>query len=54
VVEALATVALEQRTAARERRDFAAADAIRDQLKSAGVVVEDTPSGPRFTLRTDG
>jgi cysteinyl-tRNA synthetase len=54
VVEALASVALEQRAAARDRRDFAAADAIRDQLKSAGVLVEDTPSGARFTLRTDG
>ena len=54
VVEALVSVALEQRAAARERRDFAAADAIRDQLKSAGVLVEDTPSGARFTLRNDG
>ena len=54
VVDALVSVALEQRAAARERRDFAAADAIRDQLKSAGVLVEDTPSGSRFTLRADG
>jgi len=38
----------------RGRRDFAASDAIRDRLKTAGVIVEDTPSGTRFTLRNDG
>jgi len=54
VVEHLVEMALEQRAAARARRDFAASDAIRDQLKTAGVVVEDTPSGARFTLRIDG
>jgi cysteinyl-tRNA synthetase len=51
VVDALVQVALEQRTAARARKDFAAADAIRDQLAEAGVIVEDTPSGPRWTLK---
>ena len=52
VVDALITVALEQREAARARRDFAAADAIRDQLSEAGVSVEDTPRGPRWELRS--
>jgi cysteinyl-tRNA synthetase len=51
VLDALVQVALSQRAAARERKDFAAADAIRDQLTAAGVVVEDTPDGPRWTLR---
>ena len=51
VVDALVGVALEQRQAARARRDFAAADAIRDQLAAAGVAVEDTPTGPRWTLK---
>jgi len=51
VVEALVQVALEQREAARQRKDFAAADAIRDELQGAGVVVEDTPRGPRWELR---
>jgi len=51
VVDALVSVALEQRQAARSRKDFAAADAIRDQLLQAGVLVEDTPRGPRWELR---
>jgi cysteinyl-tRNA synthetase len=49
-VDRLVAVALEQREAARARRDYAAADAIRDQLRAAGVYVEDTPHGPRWTL----
>jgi cysteinyl-tRNA synthetase len=51
VVDALVSVALEQREAARVRKDFGAADAIRDQLQHAGVLVEDTPRGPRWELR---
>jgi cysteinyl-tRNA synthetase len=53
VVDALVRVTLDARQAARARKDFAAADAVRDQLKAAGVVVEDTPAGPRWTL-SDG
>jgi cysteinyl-tRNA synthetase len=51
VVDALVHVALEQRAAARARKDFAAADAIRDRLGDAGVLVEDTAAGPRWTLK---
>jgi cysteinyl-tRNA synthetase len=51
VVDMLVRVALDQRQAARQRKDFAAADAIRDELQDAGVVVEDTPRGPRWELR---
>jgi cysteinyl-tRNA synthetase len=50
-VDQLVRLALEQRQAARERKDFATSDAIRDALAAAGVQVEDTPSGPRWTLK---
>ncbi|MGZ4547173.1 MAG: cysteine--tRNA ligase, partial [Blastococcus sp.] len=50
VTEGLVALALEQRQAARARKDFSAADAIRDQLTALGVTVEDTPQGPRWEL----
>jgi cysteinyl-tRNA synthetase len=50
VVDGLVSLALEQREAARARKDWPAADAVRDRLKQAGVVVEDTPQGPRWTV----
>ena len=42
---------LAQRADARAHRDFAAADAIRDRLLAAGVVVEDTRDGATWTLK---
>jgi len=35
------------RQAARKARDFARADALRDELKALGWIIEDTPKGPR-------
>jgi cysteinyl-tRNA synthetase len=52
-VDALVELALRQRSLARERKDWTAADAVRDELKHAGVIVEDTPHGPRWSV-TDG
>ena len=49
-VEALVGALLEQRSAARAAKDFSAADAIRDQLKAAGIELEDTPQGPKWNL----
>ncbi|REF32218.1 cysteinyl-tRNA synthetase [Calidifontibacter indicus] len=43
-------VLLATRKQARASRDFQTADAIRDQLTAAGVVVEDTPDGARWSL----
>jgi cysteinyl-tRNA synthetase len=50
VVDGLVHALLEQRQAARERKDYAASDAIRDRLKALGVVVEDTPQGSRWSI----
>jgi len=43
-------LALAQRTAARERKDFAASDAIRDGLAALGISIEDTAQGPRWSI----
>jgi cysteinyl-tRNA synthetase len=39
---------LDERLAARARRDFATADTIRRELAAEGVVIEDTPQGTRW------
>ncbi len=49
-MDGLVSLALAQREAARARKDFAAADAIRDQILELGIIIEDTPAGPRWTL----
>jgi cysteinyl-tRNA synthetase len=48
-MDGLIKLALEQREAARVRKDFAAADQIRDQIAALGVTVEDTSNGPRWS-----
>jgi len=53
-VDAAAIEALiERRRAAKQARDFAAADAIRIELKDMGVLIEDTPQGVRWKLARD-
>ena len=44
-------LALAQRAAARERKDFASSDAIRDGLAALGIAIEDTPQGQRWTFK---
>jgi cysteinyl-tRNA synthetase len=39
---------LEARQAARKAKDFKRSDALRDELKARGWVIEDTPKGPRL------
>jgi cysteinyl-tRNA synthetase len=47
-IESGLQVLLEQREAARKSRDFKRADAIREELKAKGWLVEDTPKGPKL------
>jgi len=49
-LEAVVQDRLAARAAARSARDFAAADAIRDQLGAAGIAIEDTAAGARWSL----
>ncbi len=44
---------LAERQQARAEKDFARADAARDRLQQAGIVVEDTPNGPQWTVKSD-
>jgi cysteinyl-tRNA synthetase len=39
---------IEERKAAKQRRDFAAADKIRDDLAKRGILLEDHPGGTRW------
>jgi cysteinyl-tRNA synthetase len=48
VIDAIVPALLDARQAARDRKDFAESDRIRDALTAAGVVVEDTAQGPRW------
>jgi cysteinyl-tRNA synthetase len=43
-VEAL----IQQRTLARNEKNFVLADEIRDKLKARGIILEDTPSGVKW------
>ena len=49
-VDSLVQALLEQRAAARANKDFSTADAIRDRIKAAGIEIEDTPTGPKWSL----
>jgi cysteinyl-tRNA synthetase len=49
-VDSLVAGLLADRTEARAAKDWARADAIRDTIAAAGIDVEDTPDGPKWTL----
>jgi len=50
VVDALVPAMLAARDEARARKDYAEADRLRDALAASGVVIEDTPNGPRWRV----
>ena len=39
---------IEKRAEAKKARDYAAADAIRDELKAKGIILEDTREGVKW------
>ncbi len=51
VIGQLVQVAIDQRADARARKDFEAADAIRNELDRIGIALEDTKEGVRFSIR---
>lgn len=50
VVDSLVGDLLEKRERARAAKDWATADAIRDQLRTAGVEITDTPDGAKWSI----
>lgn len=48
LAQSLIELLLQVRQEARAKKDWAAADRIRDGLKGLGIVIEDTPQGPRW------
>jgi cysteinyl-tRNA synthetase len=51
LLDGLLGLVLQQRDAARAKRDFATSDSIRDQLNSLGIQIEDSTEGSRWKLQ---
>jgi cysteinyl-tRNA synthetase len=50
VIDALVANQLQMRQQAREHKDFAKADEIRDSLANAGIAIDDTQNGARWSV----
>jgi cysteinyl-tRNA synthetase len=51
MIDELVKINIEQRSEARKRKDFSAADAIRAKLEEAGIVLEDKPGGTEWRMK---
>jgi cysteinyl-tRNA synthetase len=47
-LEAAMRFVLDARTGARDAKDWARADQIRDEMAAVGISIEDTPDGPKW------
>ncbi|MEN9693577.1 MAG: hypothetical protein RLZZ330_1221 [Actinomycetota bacterium] len=50
IIDALVSTQIQMRQQAREHKDFAKADEIRDALQSAGIALDDTATGARWSV----
>ena len=50
ILDGVISLALQERAAARDRKDFLTSDAIRDGLLALGITIEDTAQGPRWSI----
>jgi cysteinyl-tRNA synthetase len=50
IIDALVANQIQMRQQAREHKDFAKADEIRDSLAAAGIAIDDTPNGARWSV----
>ncbi len=53
-VDVLVDAEIQRRERAREQRDWALADEIRNRLRDAGIEVTDTADGPQWSLGAQG
>jgi cysteinyl-tRNA synthetase len=52
-LDSLIQTMLKQRNDARAAKNFAVADSVRDALNSAGILIEDTPQGSRWSINKE-
>ena len=52
-LDSLIQTMLKQRNDARASKNFEVADSVRDALNSAGILIEDTPQGSRWSINKE-
>lgn len=53
MMKGLIELLIEIRQSARDKKDWKTADLIRDRLREMGIILEDTPSGPRWQIKDE-